>query len=61
VEHVHHIFVSGYAQSRGDQIDIQQVGCLFPLFLALYHFLSFFLGFRRPNLITGLSGRRTYD
>jgi len=24
-------------------------------------FLSFFLGFRRPSLITGLSGRRTPD
>jgi len=24
-------------------------------------FLSFFLGFRRPNLITGLSGWRTPD
>jgi len=24
-------------------------------------FFSFFLGFRRPNLITGLSGRRTPD
>jgi len=26
-----------------------------------FFFLSFFLGFRRPNLITGLSGWRTPD
>jgi len=29
--------VSSYAQWRGDQINIQRIGCLFPLFLALYH------------------------
>jgi len=29
--------VSGHAQSRGDQINIQRVGCLCPLFLALFH------------------------
>ena len=37
VEHVHHTSVSGYAQSRGDQINIQRVGCLCPVFLSLYH------------------------
>jgi len=31
------------------------------LFVLSHTFLSFFLGFRRPNLITGLSGWRTPD
>jgi len=34
---VHNTSGSGYAQSRGDLIKIQQVGCLCPLFLAIYH------------------------
>jgi len=34
-EHVHHMSVSGYAQLRGHQMNIQWVGCLCPLFLAL--------------------------
>ena len=29
--------------------------------MSMYFFLSFFLGFRRPNLITGLSGWQTPD
>jgi len=37
VEHVHHTSVREYAQSRGDQINIQRVWCLCPLSLALYH------------------------
>jgi len=36
-EPIHHTSVSGYAQLRGDQINIQRVECLCPLFLALYH------------------------
>ena len=36
-EPVHNTSGSGYAQSRGDQINIQRVGCLCPLFLAIYH------------------------
>jgi len=36
-ESVLHTSVSGYAQSRGDQINIQRVGCLCPLYLALFH------------------------
>jgi len=32
---VHHTSDSGYAQSRGDQINIRRVGCLCLLFLAL--------------------------
>jgi len=35
VEHVHHMSVSGYLQLRGDQINMQRVGFLCPLFLAL--------------------------
>jgi len=35
VEHAHHMFVSGYVQFRGDQMNMQLVGCLCPLFLAL--------------------------
>ena len=35
MEHVHHMSVSGYAQRRGDQMNMQRVGCLCPLFLAL--------------------------
>ena len=31
----HHTSVSGYAQLRGDQINIQRVRCLCPLYLAL--------------------------
>ena len=34
-ESVHHTSVSGYAQSRGDQIKVQGVGCLCPRFLVL--------------------------
>jgi len=34
---VHHTSVSVYAQSRGDQITIQRVGFLSPLFWALFH------------------------
>jgi len=33
----HHTSVSGYAQSRGDQINIQRVGCLSPIFQALFY------------------------
>jgi len=35
VEHVHHMSVSGYVWLRGDQMNMQRVGCLCPLFLAL--------------------------
>jgi hypothetical protein len=35
-EPVHHVSVSGCAQSRGDQMNIQQVGVSFFSFLALY-------------------------
>jgi len=37
VEHVHYTSVSGYAESRGDQIDIQRVALLCPPFLAICH------------------------
>ena len=30
MEHVHRISVSGHAQSSGDQINVQRVGCLSP-------------------------------
>jgi len=33
-------------------------GCWIPTTIFVYSYLSFFLGFRRPNLITGLSGWR---
>ena len=35
VEHVHHMSVSGYAYLRGDQMNMQRLGCLCPLSLAL--------------------------
>jgi len=34
-EHVQHMSVSGYVYLRGDQMNMQRVGCLCPLFLAL--------------------------
>ena len=61
----HHTNVTWTSRFWGSDIKLEKTpkshaNTLYDM-ICQYYFFSFFLGFRRPNLITGLSGWRTPD